>query len=92
MSALHTPGPWTVLDHHGVHVLADGGLTVATVAYQLDFARVPGSVQIQNARLIAASPDLLEALEEAVTEESAYGNGCSWIEKARAAIAKATGE
>lgn len=51
----------------------------------------PRDLPIEQARLIAAARDLLEALQEAVTEESAYGNECSWLEKARAAIAKATG-
>jgi len=42
-----------------------------------------------NARLISAAPELLEALKWAVDNpnDDAY-----WIEQARAAIAKATGE
>lgn len=48
--------------------------------------------QEANARLISAAPDLLEALEDAVTEESAYMASNGWIEKARAAISRAKGE
>lgn len=39
-----------------------------------------------NARLIAAAPDLLEACKAALSDDQPY------IEKCRAAIAKATGE
>lgn len=44
-----------------------------------------------NARLISAAPDLLEALEEAVQWDSHDSEGVPalWLEKARAAIAKA---
>jgi len=44
--------------------------------------------EFANARLIAAAPDLLDVLEELVAE---FGV-CGLTEKARAAIAKATGE
>lgn len=60
-AAQHTPGPWSVLDLNGVFVLAEDGLTVAATTHQLDFARAPGRVQLQNAHLIAAAPDLLAA-------------------------------
>lgn len=48
-----------------------------------------------NARLIAAAPDLLEALQaltvlfSPLAKDSTTAN---WIDKARAAIAKATGK
>lgn len=52
-----------------------------------------------NARLIAAAPELLEALEKAVADYGKEGGPWnvpsepgSWIEMARAAIAKAKGE
>ncbi len=47
-----------------------------------------------NARLIAAAPELLEALEEAVFWDS-HDEGdvpAVWLDKAKAAIAKARGE
>jgi hypothetical protein len=47
-----------------------------------------------NARLIAAAPELLEALEKALNESGCDGDQCGteWHELARAAIAKAKGE
>lgn len=58
---------------------------------------VPG---IANARMIAAAPELLEVIREAVDSaerEMAKGRKASpglatWLEKARAALAKARGE
>lgn len=52
-SCMHTPGPWTVND---VSIEADGGLVA------LAYARGKGSMKA-NARLIAAAPELLEALK-----------------------------
>ena len=47
-----------------------------------------------NARLIAAAPELLEALEKALNESGCDGDQCGteWHELARAAITKAKGE
>ena len=54
-----------------------------------DYPKMGKIVGEANARLIAAAPELLEALEWAVDNphDDAY-----WISQARAAIAKATGE
>ena len=56
---------------------------------------VTGDNITANARLIAAAPDLLEALKEVVSEYDNPDNGRTlrWaIDEARAAIARATGE
>ncbi|GAG30640.1 unnamed protein product, partial [marine sediment metagenome] len=54
----HTPGPWERLDNHVIGGRAMGN----TVAVIPSFG--PGdSVAVANARLIAATPDLLEAAE-----------------------------
>jgi hypothetical protein len=46
-----------------------------------------------DARLIAAAPDMLEALETIVsTERDRHGYNPAWTDQARAAIAKARGE
>jgi hypothetical protein len=71
------------LDHHVV-ALPDGRIS----AY-CGFVGAGDDAETQaNARLIAAAPDLLEALR-AMLEDDDHGEACS---KARAAIAKATGE
>ena len=96
MSTQHTPGPW-ILSRHGAVI---GGVTrqytngvgqdqIAMACHMQD----GNGDQHANARLIAAAPDLLEALEclmvecDLVSEDAvkAYAN-------ARAAIAKALGE
>jgi hypothetical protein len=89
----HTPGPWsaadvTNLDQDGVGIFAknQGGLS-----YYIASCRYMGTADpkpaLANARLIAAAPDLLEALRCAVSQDPS-----NWQDIARAAIAKATGE
>ena len=90
----HTPGPWA-------YIVPDGHVVRHPQIYS-DFGPVANATWLgenkldqlkSNARLIASSPDLLEALEEIVS--AADGDGWSQIDadlrKARAAIAKATG-
>ena len=103
MSAQHTPGPWQVavdiFDNDGMPETAiqamNGG---ATVAVALDFGLNNPDMRQANARLIAAAPDLLEALQELVSivaiHQFSTNNKFAWAEMecARAAIAKATGE
>ena len=86
--AEHTPGPWEV-----VPGLDDKARVfyVRTIDNDLHYiAQIGrfGENAPANARLIAAAPDLLAALETAVA------SGKSWhgISSARAAIAKAKGE
>ena len=75
----HTPGPWTYRIAEGqiavTHWIdADGALPVADVKVQ--------SASVANARLIAASPDLLEALEVALLhiERMTYEAGRTGME------------
>jgi len=100
MTAKHTPGPWiahycpedggeySIHASNGIHVALSIGGTKSEAA---------------NARLIAAAPELLEALQEAENALADYiptiertgaslNYGHSVLKKARAAIAKATGE
>lgn len=93
MNAKHTPGPWRVgklvpamiFDSHY-------GDTVATVA---TFA-APESVIAANARLVAAAPELLEALkvlrERHQIDDPHHAHLCEFCKQADAAIAKAEGD
>jgi hypothetical protein len=99
MGTKHTPGPWAVavdiFDNDGMPETAiqamNGG---ATVAVALDFGLNNPDMRQANARLIAAAPDLLVALNALV---AAHGSILDLRESdelklARAAIAQATGE
>lgn len=62
--AKHTAGDWSVLEHDGeIFVLADGAMQIAAVTYVIEQAGETGSRRLQNARLMAAAPKLLEALQ-----------------------------
>lgn len=89
-----TPGPWTI-------VWSDRGPYVQAGNRTLTGPGRKGHAEswAANARLIAAAPELLEALTNLQLEATHYkqtgGGGnhlCNAIETARAAIAKATGE
>ena len=88
----HTPGPWAYENYRGtVHVFIDNEGGTPSIC------KLVGNDKDANARLIAAAPDLLEALEyyvEKVADLSRYGVmiETSLREKAEAAIAKAKGE
>ena len=97
MNTKHTPGPWTVSDKTDGAcpvVLFDGFRRVCKVH------GMPGQL-FANACLIAAAPDLLEALSDAAAMLEVYtagkanaatrGQAVSTIRDARKAIAKATG-
>lgn len=90
MSAAHTPGPWAV-SGAGRHALVRGeDLTIVAVRHRLE-----GDVHEANACLIAAAPDLLEALEQLLDDLDALAPAkpcIEAIEQAQAAIAKARGE
>lgn len=75
----HTPGPWEVLeaswDEDGNVRYSLAGIKQASVA---------------DARLIAAAPELLEALQE-VFSDADKAKSLQWINKAAYVISKATG-
>jgi hypothetical protein len=90
----HTPGPWTANEEFD-----DGeSLGIAITGRLGQVVRVfdVGQEGFANAALIAAAPDLLSVLREAFRAFSHDDDGPVWadstIAKARAAIAKATGE
>lgn len=84
---MHTPGPWEPVDTKtgGFHVYADSSTHVASW------------MSLDNARLIAAAPDLLAAckdvveLLEGIDPDHVQGSGPRKMEYAKKAIAKAEG-
>ena len=128
MTKKHTPGPWllrtaptsaglchivSAADWRGAFIYGDG------IRKGIDDALPKAQELASNARLIAAAPDLLEALKEIMPftataaigchgekcrepwchscngeeeAEAAAQKGCDAWAKARAAIARATGE
>ena len=109
MSTQHTPGPWEVKKGAAmlnsvctVYGTEDGWVDIAAPIPMADDYRAESSA---NARLIAAAPDLLEALKSAVDTltdprigqwsymegSEIYSDFKDAADAARAAIAKATG-
>lgn len=102
--AKHTPGPWAVgyLDQSGQRIVKQEHIEICTCWHHS-----VGSIEQEmeaNARLIAAAPDLLEALEGLVKINEEHnaamavimGRPANWkdtyLDKARAAILKAKRE
>ena len=92
MELKHTPGPWVdgqLEDNDCCEVMDERGYYIATCH---DGVRGERNADA-NARLIAAAPDLLEALQElANCGAEAWGEDRPCVHIARAAIAKATGQ
>jgi hypothetical protein len=90
MNTQHTPGPWHIGESNPWLVYAPDGYAVAdTRTYHGRHADTKA-----DARLIAASPELLAALIEA-TEcliDSGYDHEGNKVKYMRAIIAKATGK
>ena len=97
----HTPGPW-VWEHWQMGLTAQNGTRVLAY-YDYEGMSLYGKTEDEqnaNAHLIAAAPDLLEALGEAVSaiEWWQREHGCCHgatddeLNAARAAIAKAKGQ
>jgi hypothetical protein len=103
----HTEGPWSFA-HNGAGDFKTACIDICQsnskefrgqVAYLQSAEHIEGITMAEceaNARLIAAAPDLLEALEMMLTtrenERSLRGKESPLHDRARAAIAKARGE
>lgn len=88
MSTAFTPGPWTIYEpESGVTygISGDDGTAVVFWGETVN----DGINKIEDARLIAAAPDLLEALQAII--DTGFAGGPQG-HRAKAAIAKATGE
>jgi len=99
----HTPGPWTV--HHfldndgmancpqdcGIYEIEEANETI--VGHQRDGNHGEAIIEAEaNAKLIAAAPDLLAACKRLLEEVSDPRIWGRYVDRARAAIAKAKGE
>ena len=94
----HTPGPWTIKTDLGIPLQILGAPTEKNPRYNpitrcgTTFIAPTSDEAMANARLIAAAPELLEALKNLLayleTEDMRPLN----MNLARAAIAKATGK
>ena len=91
MSTNHTPGPWSVLIE-GSHCFIEdaNGQTIARASHPFPFTTTDDE-RNANARLIAAAPELLDALRRALNVLHATG-ATDEARVALAAIAAATGE
>jgi len=58
--SVHTPGPWRYAGHGGTHVLDSNGRCIGDAPQPHGMPPEEGEA---NARLIAAAPELLAALE-----------------------------
>ena len=89
MSAKHTPGPWEWNDATDIYDPRTG----ATIC---EFYRTPreGTVQMANARLIAAAPDMLEVLKQALIPlvDAGFRDAGYIVPLLRKVIAKAEGK
>ena len=104
MNAKHTPGPWNIgssdlpVSRMSIHCKGHKDSCHSTVALMVSRGAIGISPdeEFANARLIAAAPELLEALEDCVAVMDRELAGLKAIQpelsSARAAIAKATGE
>ena len=92
MTTKYTEGPWSVAETRHNYDTVIRGPRGEPIALTLiaGYTKKEGNA---NSALLAAAPDLLEALKWMVlrTEEGGYPDG-KCLEEARAAIAKATGE
>jgi hypothetical protein len=84
--------PWKVVEGARVVVTTDPHVHAAGHCVAYVFARTDVGRE-RRARLIAAAPDLLEALKKALNESGCDGDLCAhrWHDVARSAIAKAEG-
>lgn len=92
MSTHHTPGPWGIKVEPDMFII-----TAPRLEYASEICACPNSnaIDMRNAHLIAAAPDLLLAMQECLPDLEHYvrthGPGPDVrLAKARAAITKAT--
>lgn len=89
----HTPGPWLFSSYKS------GNSVIVIDGKEFDVATVNYPNRDANAHLIAAAPELYEALDGLLADITEYqeinflgGENNHWQVRARAALAKARGE
>lgn len=95
MTAKHTPGPWAYHNTPTPFIFVNaGGLPICQIYTSTAHGQSMGE-QFANARLIAAAPELMEALKACAAVcagETTNKRGLiSALEQARAALAKCEG-
>lgn len=87
-----TSGDWGD-DYPAIRLVGDSTIDQKAEAYmeQITYGRIDPNTARANARLIAAAPDLYEALERIVEEFRRGGGKQSSFDSAAAALAKARG-
>ena len=90
----HTPGPWEVMDsfYPSIKEVVGPSFNVKAVMWATDLTEKDYQERSADLRLIAAAPDLLEALNTWLEQYSAEEyKDCLEVVKTRAALAKARG-
>ena len=89
----HTPGPWVVRRAEGSETLDQICTDESEPWIIADVSGPERALPVEaNARLIAAAPDLLEALQELFEDAVTYDFPSGLLEKARAAIKAETSD
>lgn len=98
----HTPGPWRVERQNASPTTGEWMIAGANPGYLAEVRDCGSGCAKANARLIAAAPELLAALELAVQHYDEWASAelphdldeerLPWLAPARAVIAKAKGE
>lgn len=86
----HTPAPWYRTETYGRYITIRSEHSNRTVA-RVPWGKEGTTYDDADSRLIAAAPELLEALETIICSDNARLCQSEW-EAGRAAIAKAKGE
>lgn len=91
----HAPGPWFFkIDGKDIYIGGEGHANYYDAFARVDYDDVDHEEAEATARLIAAAPDLLNALESAVGAMEVLGHPADYgaLRKARRAIALAKGD
>lgn len=93
-----TPGPWSVCEHSWCETSisapsTDHAICLLDINHATEESQEADEAQMAaNARLIAAAPELLEALQATLAVLETFSPQGATVERAQAVIAKATGE